>query len=268
MIKEISYFGKKVKVELRQPENHIQSFWAAGEFYEANPGYFRGFPKGIGFLKSMHRYGRFVLGHLYAQHRCNWNNRGGELHYIAQNYNPGGVYIDIGSNIGNHTLFFAGVLDADRVISFEPIDSYREHQYVNIGLNDLDSITVFPFAISNIRSIMTMTVSHPNSDNQTARVDQSGNWRVEAVNLDSILEGENLGSITLVKIDTDGYNLPVLEGAVQTLFRYYPDIIIENEATAEEQQDVDNFLRKLGYNKKPDVVLNHSLSYVWTAPKP
>lgn len=248
---------------MRQPENHIQSFWAAGEFYEANPGYFRRLPKGIGLLKSMHRYGRFVLGHLYAQHRCNWKNRGGELHYIAQNYDSGGVYIDIGSNIGNHTLFFAGVLGADRVISFEPIDIYREHQKENIELNNLDSITVFPYAISNDRSTMTMNLSPPDSDNQTARVDQSGNWRVEAVDLDSIIKGENIGSITLVKIDTDGYNLPVLEGAVQTFSQYGPDIIIENEATAKEQQDVDNFLRQLGFNRKPDVVLNHSLSYVW-----
>lgn len=75
---------KNVKFEVRNPKDHIQKHWLAGNFYEASS---------IGMLAYMRR----------------------------QRYT--GRCLDIGASVGNHTVYFEKVLGCD-VISFEPSDSF------------------------------------------------------------------------------------------------------------------------------------------------
>ncbi len=68
-----------------------------------------------------------------------WKNYGGQLDVI----------LDVGANIGNHTVFFGKILQAD-VHSFEPQEAVRGLLRQNIAANDLECCCeVHPFALGN-----------------------------------------------------------------------------------------------------------------------
>lgn len=46
-----------------------------------------------------------------------------------------GTYLDIGTNIGNHALFFAMFCPSDRVIGFEPVPHWRAMALRNLAAN-------------------------------------------------------------------------------------------------------------------------------------
>ena len=57
------------------------------------------------------------------------------------------VAVDIGANVGHHTLFLAGIADA--VYSFEPYPLVLQKLYEKIARNRLSNVTVLPFGLSN-----------------------------------------------------------------------------------------------------------------------
>jgi Met-10+ like-protein len=64
-----------------------------------------------------------------------------ELEDIAPYFRKGGVFVDIGANTGQHSIYFAKVLGASKVVMFEPIQQTCKILLENIKLNDLESIS-------------------------------------------------------------------------------------------------------------------------------
>lgn len=79
----------------------------------------------------------------------------GFLNFIRENYENQSGIIDIGANIGNHSLFFAKFLNCDVVHSFEPVES-------NIGLlrtnmkNFKEKSIIHEVALSNKHGTMPL----------------------------------------------------------------------------------------------------------------
>ena len=70
------------------------------------------------------------------------------LDYIAKNYNKQNEVIDIGANIGNHSLFFAKFLDVKKVHSFEPCLPNLSLLRKNMN-NFSDKSQIYNIALSN-----------------------------------------------------------------------------------------------------------------------
>ena len=84
--------------------------------------------------------------------------------------------------------------------------------------------------------------------------------------LDEVLRAERFEEVKCIKIDVEGYNLPVLKGARETITTYHPAIFCECQ-TVEQFSEVDEYLTKLGYkvwkiDGKP-FVMNHTPTYLW-----
>ena len=112
----------------------------------------------------------------------------------------------------------------------------------NIKLNGLtdDSIKAFNIALGNVNK--TEIVSY--SDNMTNNINEGEKIKTTFRTLDSYkLKAD------LLKIDVEGFELEVLEGAVETLEKYHPKIIIETHSRALEKQTKE-FLSRLNYNLK------------------
>ncbi|MDR2463013.1 MAG: FkbM family methyltransferase [Verrucomicrobiales bacterium] len=156
----------------------------------------------------------------------------------------GAVILDIGANIGNHTVYFAKVCGAKKIHAFEPVRATFEILRRNIELNNL-SVTV---------SAHNWALGDRNGGGRVAALDAHniGAQRVAyADSEDAVtmrrLDDADLGEprVDFVKIDVEGFELEVLAGGRNFFARHRPLVFVEsfgNKALA-----VRNFFTLLGY---------------------
>lgn len=166
------------------------------------------------------------------------------LERIATRYlGPGGVAIDIGANIGAHTLLFARLVGSDGLaLAIEPTDYAFDKLKTNLGLNPLLARRVEihqVFLVSDSRDPIPGGVysSWPVSDvddfiHPTLMGRRMETTRARGRSLDDLIgsttkQGDELGRIDFVKIDVDGHELTVLEGAINTIRKFRPPLLIE-----------------------------------------
>jgi FkbM family methyltransferase len=157
--------------------------------------------------------------------------------------------IDIGANIGYNTLMFS---DYGPVYSFEPV--YHHIVGLNVKNNVLrNKVEVFPYALSNENKISEIFIPNRGCQSNT-HINYGGtgftlpeDWRggsleVTCEKLDDVYSGVT----SFIKIDVEGHELQVLEGAKETIKKHMPTILIElhdfNESMGEHI-----FLKDLGY---------------------
>lgn len=144
-----------------------------------------------------------------------------ELKIIQRFYNSG-TFLDIGANIGNHSIFAAKVLKAPKVIAVEPFPSAYRILRCNIALNDLFSTIIHvPVALSSSDCLGSMTSLEGNLG---LTVLSEGVGDIPVRKGDDIFADEDIG---FVKIDVEGAEMKVLEGMISTLERCRPPIMIE-----------------------------------------
>lgn len=192
------------------------------------------------------------------------------------------VVLDIGANIGNHTLAFATV--ASHVHAFEPIPFIQEVLQQNVEQNGLANITVHRLALSDKDD--TATIHLDKTGNFGASSFDKGNAIAEAVIVkrrrgDALLDELGVERIDLVKIDVEAHELYVLRGLLETLKRERPVITMEwNDTLTIERLNgspelqflLDNYyIRVLGsswdrihWTGKPLAFLRRSLTKLFT----
>jgi FkbM family methyltransferase len=153
------------------------------------------------------------------------------------------TYLDIGANMGTHTVVYSKLFKT--VISFEPdIVNYNLLQS-NISKNNITNAILHNKALSS-KPGMVSTVAHSNHSRGCIYTVDGGT--VESIPLDSL----NLENIDYIKIDVEGHELDVLQGAINTIRTNKPIIEFEYNGLADKlfgvkYQDIDEFLSKLGY---------------------
>jgi FkbM family methyltransferase len=127
--------------------------------------------------------------------------------------------IDVGANIGAFALHQALKKRAKRVIAFEPSPTVFRRLTANLELNGLQNVHVHNVAVGD-RCCSLPFLELPMSVN--SRIGDNGQraaLRVACVTLDSVLKPLNIRKVNMIKIDTEGYEKQVLEGASETLQR-------------------------------------------------
>jgi FkbM family methyltransferase len=151
------------------------------------------------------------------------------LDYIKQNYNKQQCILDIGANIGNHSMFFAKFLNCEMVYSFEPFPRNISLLKTNMG-NYENKSKIFEIALSNKEGSMPLYNSqHNNFGGFSLHSYSNGtsylvNPSINVITLDSL----NLKNISMIKIDVENHENEVLEGAKNTILNNKPIIFIEN----------------------------------------
>lgn len=185
------------------------------------------------------------------------------LQYIHEHYH-GGVFVDVGSNIGNHTLWFA-LYCAEMVISIEPVKSLMEWQLENLKLNDLDNVQAFNVALGDKPGPGRM-VKVP--ENPRAKWPWNlGMWRLEPgdgstriTTLDGLLDEHGITGIRLVKMDIEGLELKALIGATRLLKREHPALFLEAQ-TEVQACGLVAFLGAFGYIGKQ--IYKNMYEFIW-----
>lgn len=152
---------------------------------------------------------------------------------------PGDTYVDIGANLGLFSLIAAHLVGpTGRVHSFEPSSKTFQRLRGNVELNSLTNITLHELAMSNTAEKREMVTATDGMDawNSLAQPYMGGNYTKETITTDTwdkFAPGHGLATgVTLMKIDVEGWEQAVLEGARGLLSR--PDApILQVEFTDE-----------------------------------
>ncbi|MFJ4209604.1 FkbM family methyltransferase [Paenarthrobacter sp. NPDC089675] len=161
---------------------------------------------------------------------------------LAEYLEPGDLVIDVGANIGNHSLYFSGVCGAD-VIAFEPLPLAFEVLQRNVRANSLETkIEVQQKAVGAAPAKAKLEkLDLANVGATSFSVDTDGEFEV------SSLDAENINrQVALIKVDAEGMDLQVLRGAAGLISRDRPIIAVE-AATKSDQRNLEQFAAEAGY---------------------
>lgn len=149
----------------------------------------------------------------------------------------GGVAIDVGANVGWHTLLMARLVGPrGRVLAIEANPSIRNELARNIAINRLAHVDVIPYAVAASDTTLNFyapSADHPDSASGHFLSDadiRSGAIRVPARPLDPIVAERKLERVDLIKIDVEGFEWPTLTGGEQTISSFRPPILFEFDA--------------------------------------
>lgn len=153
----------------------------------------------------------------------------------------GDIVLDVGANVGNHTLYLAGIGQA-RVLAFEPNQHLADAICQSVTLNHFqDRIQVNIVGVGERGGLAAFDKEVP--DNLGAQALTLGEGPIEIVALD---EQQIDRPVRMIKIDVEGMELPVLKGAEAIIRRDSPIIYIEC-ADEDSFQGIVNFLGAFGY---------------------
>lgn len=139
-----------------------------------------------------------------------------------QIYLPGTAIIDVGANIGNHSVYFGAVLGAP-VYAFEPYEPNLELLEMNIAANGLErQVVTSCCAIGEHDGTASLQPGPPSNFGVTSVAFGAGPVAVRS--LDSL---GITGPIGLLKVDVEGAEVAVLKGARALIAAWLPDIVIE-----------------------------------------
>ncbi|MHC1782817.1 MAG: FkbM family methyltransferase [Anaerolineaceae bacterium] len=170
-----------------------------------------------------------------------------EIDILKQLIKPGFVILDVGANIGTHTLSFASLTgEVGFVYAFEPQRLLFEFLCANIALNNL--LNVFPImaGISDTQGEIIVPLVNPYTQANAGAINIEGHASGDSVRLMTI-DSLQLARCNLIKVDVEGMERKVLLGARQTINQHRPLLFVENN-TPENSAKLLELLFELKYN--------------------
>jgi len=173
------------------------------------------------------------------------------------------VVVDVGANVGAMSLQFAAQTPKGRVYACEPTTYGQEKMKKNLALNPslqqrITTIQAFVGATSRAQPEMTAYASWKVAGKGGEHVHHVHGGEAKAapgvpsLTLDDIVREQNITRLNVIKIDTDGYEWEVLQGAEKTLQTFRPVIIFEiGQYTLSEHhvnfEHIARYFERLGY---------------------
>lgn len=163
----------------------------------------------------------------------------------------GDFVVDVGAWIGDSTVRLAERHANKAVIAFEPLDFASRFIPINAALNGLNNVIVASIGLSNEEGekelytpeetwYITATMTRPKRGRRITKI--------RVTTLDKV-KSQLPGKIAVIKIDAEGHEREILEGALRTLKTDRPSLVIAAYHYKGEVKEVLRVLRKAGYKK-------------------
>lgn len=150
---------------------------------------------------------------------------------LFENFGSGGTALDIGANVGNHTVFFAALGGFGRVVPFEPNPTVYTLLQANVAANDLSNVDLgyLGFALGSQDGQGVLRLDEGNLGATQVNLVEGGDIQVR----DAGRVLADMHDIDLIKIDVEGMEIEVLKSIGKLLERERPPIYIEISLTHE-----------------------------------
>lgn len=154
------------------------------------------------------------------------------------------VIIDVGANIGDFAIIASKYFEAYKIIAIEPDREAYGYLVKNIRMNDLEgNIIPINIAASKTNGNILLRKNGRYLTNTGKSMPES----YTSKKLDSIIEQYGFVGVDLLKIDTEGSELSILQGAKKLLHVMRPKIIMETHSQTARKQ-VMNLIFSFKYN--------------------
>lgn len=176
---------------------------------------------------------------------------------IRKYLTPGMKIIDIGANIGYHTFYMAKLVGPEGLVyAIEPTNWAIKKIKKNLSLNpSINNVIIAQLCLSD-KSLGIQRLSFQSSyrlDNHDERELES----VEVLTLDDFIRNFGIEEVDFVKLDVDGFEGKILDGALECIKRNRPIILFELNPTEIVQTDhtvsgIFELLENFGYQLYDD----------------
>jgi FkbM family methyltransferase len=174
-----------------------------------------------------------------------------EVNVFRHFVTAGDVVLDIGANIGTHTLALARLVGPQGLVfAFEPQRIVFQTLCANMALNSLDNVHCINAVVGETPARLGLSDPDPHIPNNFGGVQVAmlagapQAAPVDCVVLDDFLA---IGRLRLIKIDVEGMEAEVLRGASQTLARFKPILYVENDCV-DKSPELVSLPKECGYH--------------------
>lgn len=167
---------------------------------------------------------------------------------FAQVVKPGMTVVEVGANIGTHSVPLARACSPGPLYLFEPQQRVFQILCANLALNGVRNAVAYPEACGDVAGFVVVPPLDYGADfnfggvSVRAEAEGAPGPRVRATPLDSL----GLAACHILKIDVEGFEAQVLRGGAETIGKFRPLIYVENDRPA-HQQEVISLLNSMGY---------------------
>jgi FkbM family methyltransferase len=147
---------------------------------------------------------------------------------------PGGIAIDVGANVGWHTLLMSRLAGRQgRVLAIEPNPSVSAELRRNLQINRTQNVEVMVCAVGGAEGVLSLLAPAANepgaASGHVVAAGETGPGVISAParTLDAIVAEANVDRLDFIKLDIEGYEWPALRGGEKTIARFRPPIVFE-----------------------------------------
>jgi len=186
-----------------------------------------------GDLKFHCHLGEHIGSQMYWRDSYSWD----QLRALDSHLSPGSVFIDVGANQGEFTLFAAKRLAHGTVYAFEPMSEMFGRLSRNVEENGFDNVRLIQAGLwsrSETKPLFTMPGRFGDGSRHkglsTLFQSQERNVLAEVVplmTLDGFVQDENLTRLDAIKLDVEGAEHEVIRGGLDTIERFRPILLLE-----------------------------------------
>ena len=171
-----------------------------------------------------------------------------------KNIMGGEVALDVGAHVGIWSQRLAKYYN--EVICFEPLPKHIECHEANT--EKLTNVSLKNFALSNERGSTIIKTMESNSGRSSIDRNFSSRMNCEEIEINTdLLDNLEFGVIDFIKIDVEGHELKMLEGAYNTINLHKPDIFIE--VWPENKDVMFKYFEDIGYKMTMELNVSNFL---------
>ena len=163
------------------------------------------------------------------------------------------LILDVGANIGNHSLYFSNF--SKQVFSYEP--NPNTFELLKFNTKNLSSINIYNIGISNKNENKFLNESNFNigdsaivSSDEKEDIEKNNKilHEISCMKLDD-LEHLSDEKISMIKIDVEQHEYEVMDGASKLIDKNQPVLIFEHNIETSKKQTlkINKFIKEKGY---------------------
>jgi FkbM family methyltransferase len=202
-----------------------------------------------------------AIGLPVGAHRSFWSGVSPDadlIEFIAHALPEGGLFLDVGANIGVYSAGLWKLRGGMRGAAFEPVPSTQELLEQTFRLNAVP-FAVERVALSNVPGLLKLTAYEHGLNNFWIKEDDGRHpvHDVPTIPLDAWCGNDPDRVPGAIKIDVEGHELAVLQGGRQILRTHRPALVMECHAASwaalgVSREEIDAEVRAIGYKRVCD----------------
>lgn len=167
-------------------------------------------------------------------------------------YIKGKDFLDCGACFGDSGLVFSEY-SPNKIYGFEPVTENLNYMKQTININSLENVLIpVPFAVGDKNEKINITIMGSGECGMGNVINLKTGVNTEEINIttiDDYLSGKDINP-ALIKMDLEGYETPALNGAIKTIKKYRPVLLISVYHNLHDFFEIKPWIESLNLNYK------------------